>query len=67
MHESIGASRGLGFIWNHRKISLDILTSKNNWVSGLVNSVKSNIKLILFNIYGLVSNLEKKIVWKEIN
>lgn len=67
MHEFVGASRGLGFIWNHRKISLDILTSKNNWISGLVNSVKSNIKYILFNVYGPVSNLEKRTVWKEIS
>ena len=40
MHESVGASSSLGFIWNHRKVMLDILTSKNNWISGLVNSVK---------------------------
>ena len=30
MHDSVGASGSLGFIWNHRKISLDILTSENN-------------------------------------
>ena len=73
MHESLGASGGLGLIWNHRKINLDILISKNNWISGLVNSVRSNIKFILFNVYGLVSNIEKKqfgrklvITWKVI-
>ena len=60
MHESVGASSGLGVIWNHRKISLDILSSNNNWICGLVNNIKSNIKLILFNIYGPISTPKKK-------
>lgn len=30
MQESLGASRGLGFIWNHRKVTLDILSTNNN-------------------------------------
>ena len=67
MHESVGASGGLGFIWNNRKVSLDILTSKNNWISGLAHSVKSDIKFILFNIYEPISDLEKKLVWNDIS
>ena len=41
MFESVRASGGLGFILNHRKILLEILTTKNNSLSGLVSSVKS--------------------------
>ena len=66
MQEYVGASGGLGVIWNHRKVTLNILKSNNNWINGLVKSVKSNLKFILINIYGPVSNIQKKLVWEEI-
>ena len=67
LQEVVGASRGLGFIWNHRKVTVDILNVRNNWISGTVKSLKSNLKFILVNFYGPTSNLEKKETWEEIN
>lgn len=67
MQESVGASRGLGFIWNHRRVTLEILSMNSNWISGVVTSMKSNLKFILINIYGRISNIEKRVVWEEIS
>lgn len=65
--ESTGASKGLGVIWNHRKVALDILSLNNNWISSKVQSLKSNLSFILINVYGPTSSLEKRIVWDEIS
>ena len=67
MHESVGASGGLGVIWNHRNIILNILSSHNNWICMSVNSIKSNLQLILFNIYGPISTFDKFTVWNDIS
>ena len=40
--------------------------SNNNWICGLVNSFKSNIKLILFNVYGPICTLEKNQFGKKL-
>ena len=67
MHESLGASRGLGFIWNQRKVTLNILSTNNNWISGLVTSLKLNLKFIIINIYSPTSNSKKNQVWEELS
>lgn len=66
LHESRGASRGLGFIWNPSKVSLDILNSNKNWLSSRVKSIKTNLQFILVNIYGPTYNTDKKLLWDEI-
>lgn len=65
--ESLGASGGLGLFWNPRMVSIDLLNISNNWISGSVQSMKSDLKFILINVYGPISNLEKKEVWEDIN
>lgn len=64
--ESSGASGGLGILWDLRKVSFKILNSSNNWISGKVQSLKSNLNFIIINVYGPVSNTDKKLVWEEI-
>ena len=60
MQEYIGASGGLGLIWDHRKVTLDILSTNNNWINGTINRLKSNLELILINVYGPTRNIENK-------
>lgn len=46
---------------------MNIISLNNNWICSMVNSVKSDLKFILCNIYGPVNTFEKNIVWKEIS
>ena len=64
--ESIGASGGLGILWNPRKVDLNIISLNTNWMSGWVQSLKSDLKFIIINIYGPITNLSKRLVWEEI-
>ena len=49
-------------IWNPRKVSLNILSSNNSWLS-----IKTNLNFILVNIYGPTNNYAKKYLWDEIS
>ena len=64
--ESSGASGGLGILWDPRKVSINNLNNSNNWISGKVQSLKSDLKFTVINVYGPVNNISKKLVWNEI-
>lgn len=66
-HDARGASRGLGMIWNPRKVNLNILNSNNSQMSSRIKSLKSNLQLILINIYGPTHNIDKKQLWEGIS
>ena len=59
--EAIGASGGLGIIWNSKKVDLKYLVNNSNWLCASVQSLKSNMKFILINIYGPNSIIGKKL------
>lgn len=65
--ESIGASGGLGMIWNPRKVNLNIINKNPSWISSRVISLKNNLEFLLINIYGPTPTLEKIKVWQEIS
>ena len=65
--ESIDASRGIGVIWNHRKVNLEFLSMNNTWFSYRSQSLKSNLSCILVNVYSPISLSEKRKVWNEIS
>lgn len=50
--ESLGASGGLGIIWNPQKVNLSIINKASNWMSCSVSSLKNQVSFILINIYG---------------
>ena len=56
------ASGGLGILWDPRKVSINILNSSNNWISGKVQSLKSDLNFMIINVYGPVNNTSKKLV-----
>ena len=62
-----GASGGLGIIWNTRKVILNIIKSRHSWISSKIKIIKSNLQFILINIYGLIQNSDKKVLWDEIS
>ena len=64
--EAIGASGGLGIVWNPRKVSLNYLVSKDNWLCANIQSLKSETKFVLINVYGPNNTLGKKTVWAEL-
>ena len=66
LHESRGVTGGLGIIWNPRKVILNGLNSNNSWMSSRIKSIKTNLQLILINIYGPTHNIDKKNLWEEI-
>ena len=61
--EAIGASGGLGIVWNPRKVSLNYLVSKGNWLCVNIQSLKSETKFVLINVYGPNNTLGKTTVW----
>lgn len=65
--EAIGASGGLGITWNSRKVAIKYMKNNNNWLCTCVQSLKSNTKFILINVYGLNDMIRKKIVWDELS
>ena len=50
LQEDVGAYGGLGFIWNHKKVSVDILKVNNKWISKIVKILKSNLFLLMFTV-----------------
>ena len=60
--EAIGASGGLGMVWNPKKISLTYLANNNNWQCANIQSLKSDTNFILFNVYGPNDIIRKKTV-----
>ena len=65
--EATGASGGLGIIWNSRKVALTYLVNNNNWLCVSLQSLKSDTKFILINVYSPNNFLKKKDVWDEIS
>lgn len=65
--EAIGASGGLGIIWNPKKFSLTYLGNNHNWLCANIQSLKSDSKFIIFNVYGPINIVKKKIVWAELS
>ena len=65
--EARGASGGLGILWNPKKVVVLYLEHSYNWMCVNVQSLKSDLKFILVNIYGLVCQIGKKIVWDEVS
>lgn len=63
---SKGASGGLAILWDPRKVIVTTLQKYDNWMTVDVNSLKSNLKFMLTNIYGPISNEEKRKVWQEV-
>ena len=53
-------------IWNPRKVTLDILSSNNSWLSNRVSSIKTNLHFILVNIYGPTTNHAKYKYWMKL-
>ncbi|GLJ26058.1 hypothetical protein SUGI_0499910 [Cryptomeria japonica] len=66
-HLTMGASRGIVVIWNPRIASFLSSYKSPNWVCGRVNNIKSNLKFLLFNIYGPIQSKDKKKTWEEID
>ena len=67
LQESRGAARGLGIIWNPRKVTLNILKSSPSWINSKIKSIKTNLQFVLINIYGPIHNLDKKVIWEQIS
>ena len=65
--QSQGASGGLGIIWNPRLINMEVLSLQVNWMGMRVTSTKTNLQLVLINIYGPTSIEDKLSVWNEIS
>ena len=42
--------------------SINILNINSNWISGNVQSLKSDLNFIIINIYGPISNARKKTI-----
>ena len=63
----MGASSGLGFIWNPKKVDMHYLEHSCNWMCARVKSLKSDLKLILLNVYGPKSPIGKRDVWDELS
>ena len=63
---SLGASRGLGMLWDPRKVNIKILNCSKNWISGKVQSLKSDLNFTIINVYDLVNNTNKQLVCNEI-
>lgn len=49
--EAMGASGGLGIMWNSRKINLTYLVNNSNWMCVNIQSLKSDTKFILINVW----------------
>ena len=67
LQHSQGASGGLGIIWNPRQISTELLSSQANWMGARINSSKTDLKIIIINVYGPTPTADKLAVWKEIS
>ena len=65
--EAMGASGGLGIMWNSRKVNITYLVNNTNWMCVNIQSLKSDTKFILINVYGPNSIIGKKNVWDELN
>ena len=65
--EATGASGGLGIIWNSRKVAITYIRNNNNWLCACVQSLKSDTKFILINVYGPNNMIGKKAVWDELS
>lgn len=61
--EAIGASGGLGIIWNPKKVTLTYQVNNHNWLCASIQSLKSDTKFILINVYGPNNIIGKKTVW----
>lgn len=65
--ESEGAAGRLGLIWNPRKVVNHCLISRPNWMSVSIQSLMSNLQLILIIIYSPTNIVGKRVVWDKIS
>lgn len=53
---AIGASGGLGIIWDLSHISLDIIETKRSWIGFDIKCISNNLRCNLINVYGPITN-----------
>ncbi|GLJ52622.1 hypothetical protein SUGI_1120000 [Cryptomeria japonica] len=58
-----GASEGLCIMGRIKKVSIQLLETKHNWMKVEIKSLGSDLQFILYNIYGPTKTTEKLELW----
>ncbi|GLJ55510.1 hypothetical protein SUGI_1191910 [Cryptomeria japonica] len=49
-----GAIGGLAFLWNAKKMDMELIAKRNNWMEGFVRSINNGVGFRVINVYGLI-------------